>query len=303
MAFDKDKPAASTSLRNSNPEILANWSAIETAADREHEFSTGGTVADQFHHKKGSARAFFQDAEPGARADGTAFTSEDLGSLWFDSNASPDNQFNVLTATTPTWTPVSTEIIAVAVAAIHTWAAVQTFSEIPVFTKGLAANNAFLQGRNNADSGYVDLLKANTSDQATFGVNVAAFTMAAAIAMGTNKITGLAAASAAGDAVRFEQVFNSLAGANASNGETTIGDLELKWGKKTVSASTDLTVTFASESGITAFSNACFKAFVSVDSAVGIFLSPKGHTPTQTTFKIDNADGNGMDVNWFAIGR
>ncbi len=112
MAYDKDKPASSTSLRSSNPEILTNWSALEAALNREHEFSTGGTVADQAHHKKGSARAYFQDSEPATRVDGTAFTSQDLGSLWFDSNASPDNQFNVLTATSPTWTPVSTEIIA-----------------------------------------------------------------------------------------------------------------------------------------------------------------------------------------------
>ncbi len=302
MAFDKDKPAASTSLRNSNPEILANWSAIETAADREHEFSTGGTVADQFHHKKGSARAFFQDAEPGARADGTAFTSEDLGSLWFDSNASPDNQFNVLTATTPTWTPVSTEIIAVAVAAIHTWAAVQTFSEIPVFTKGLAANNAFLQGRNNAGSGNVDLLKANTSDQAVFGVNVAAFTMAAAIAMGSNKITGLAASSSAGDAVRYEQIFNSLAGANESNGETTIGDLEIKWGEAT--GSRPLTVTFASLAGIdSAFSNACFQVIAIEGTDASSGNSPVSvYDITASQFKIFGVNAS-TKYRFFAIGR
>ena len=41
--WDKDKPATSTSLRNSNPEILANWSAIETSFGAHHEFSTGGT--------------------------------------------------------------------------------------------------------------------------------------------------------------------------------------------------------------------------------------------------------------------
>ena len=117
MAYNKNKPASSTSLRDSNPQILANWDALETALNREHEFSTGGTVTDQVHHRKGSARSFFQDAEPTTRVDGTSFTSEDLGSLWFDSNSSPDNQFNVLTATSPTWTPVSTEVIAVLLAA------------------------------------------------------------------------------------------------------------------------------------------------------------------------------------------
>lgn len=42
-AWDKDKPSSSTSLRNSNPEILANQSALETSFGAFHEFSTGGT--------------------------------------------------------------------------------------------------------------------------------------------------------------------------------------------------------------------------------------------------------------------
>ncbi len=42
-AWNKDKPSSSTSLRNSNPEILANWSALETSFGAHHEFSTGGT--------------------------------------------------------------------------------------------------------------------------------------------------------------------------------------------------------------------------------------------------------------------
>lgn len=41
--WNKDKPSSSTSLRSSNPEILANWSALETAITQDHEFSTGGT--------------------------------------------------------------------------------------------------------------------------------------------------------------------------------------------------------------------------------------------------------------------
>lgn len=41
--WDKDKPASSTSLRSSNPEMLANQDALETAISQDHEFSTGGT--------------------------------------------------------------------------------------------------------------------------------------------------------------------------------------------------------------------------------------------------------------------
>lgn len=126
-AWDKDKPAATTTLRISNPQILANNAALETALNLEHEFSTGGTTADQCHHRPGSARAYFQDAAPSTRADGsTAFTSTDLGSLWFDTNATPDNLYYVLTATTPTWTKISVSLIAEIVATANTWGAHQS---------------------------------------------------------------------------------------------------------------------------------------------------------------------------------
>ena len=38
QVFDKDKPSTSTSLRNSNPEILTNWSDLVTAINQDHEF-------------------------------------------------------------------------------------------------------------------------------------------------------------------------------------------------------------------------------------------------------------------------
>ena len=107
-AFDKDKPASSTSLRNSNPEILVNWSALEDAIDREHSFSTGGTATAQGEHTQGSAKAFSQASAPATQVDGGAFASTDLGSIWIDTD---DNAVYILTATAPTWTPVSTEII------------------------------------------------------------------------------------------------------------------------------------------------------------------------------------------------
>lgn len=167
MAFDKDKPASSTSLRTSNPEILANWDALETGLNREHEFSTGGTTADQAHHKRGSARMFSQTDAPATRVDGTAFTSEDLGSLWIDTD---NNKIYSLTVTTPTWTLISTEIIATIVAAIHTWAAIQTFAlgcvftKTPTWTEAALLKDAFLKARNQANNANLNLLKANTSD-------------------------------------------------------------------------------------------------------------------------------------------
>ena len=106
-AWDKDKPSSSTSLRSSNPEILANWDALETAIGNEHEYSTGGTNSGD--HIQGSARCFSQATAPTTQIDGGSFASTDIGSLWIDSD---DNAIYILTATTPTWTAVSTEVIA-----------------------------------------------------------------------------------------------------------------------------------------------------------------------------------------------
>jgi len=124
--WDKDKPAAGTSLRSSNPEILANQSALQTALDAEHDFG-GSTQTGS--HTPGSARAFFQDDAPTTQIDGDAFAATDLGSLWFDTDATPDNLFYVLTASAGngTWTKISVSLIAEVVATANTWGAHQTF--------------------------------------------------------------------------------------------------------------------------------------------------------------------------------
>jgi len=121
-AWDKGLPIAGRKARYIDDDIRdINNVALEAAIDDEHDFTTGGTQTGQ--HTQGSARCFFQDAAPSTRVDGTAFTSTDFGSLWIDSNSSPDNQFNVLTAIGPvTWTPVSTEIIATLLAAARVFA-------------------------------------------------------------------------------------------------------------------------------------------------------------------------------------
>ncbi len=124
-AWDKDVPAATLSLRSSNPLILSNQSAIQTSLGAEHDF---GDSTQTGSHTPGSARAFFQDAAPTTQIDGGAFAATDLGSLWFDTNATPDNLYYVLTATTPTWTLVSTSLIAEIVATANTWGADQSLA-------------------------------------------------------------------------------------------------------------------------------------------------------------------------------
>ena len=75
------------------------------------------------------SRLLLQDAVPAVRPDGAAFEANDNGSIWFDSNSTPDNIMYVLTDyTDPTvgngWTAVSIEIIATLLASARTFLAV-----------------------------------------------------------------------------------------------------------------------------------------------------------------------------------
>lgn len=140
VEWDSDSPDIDQPLGNAYKEIYSIRKGIETRMNKEHETlasSSAGGV-----HKQGSARAFFQDTAPTTQIDGSAWDSGDTGSLWFDTNSSPDNLFYVLTdpASTGTWTLLSTSMIAEIVAAAHQWADVQTFDVQTVHTLGLLSN-------------------------------------------------------------------------------------------------------------------------------------------------------------------
>ena len=169
MVFDKTLPIEGALAPTYNNIMRKDKEALEAALNAYFYFATGGTQTGQ--PRQGSARIYYQDTAPATRLDGDYFDSTDLGCLWIDSNSTIDNQFNWLSAAdgagTDTWTPVSTEIIAFLVAQVNTWALAQTFSVNPVLTKGIVGNNAYLQARNAADNGNVDLIKADGSDVPT----------------------------------------------------------------------------------------------------------------------------------------
>ncbi len=110
-------------------------------------------------------------------------------------------------------------------------------------------NDASLNSVDNAGTGTVDLIKADTSDQVEFGANLAALTMAGAIAMGANEITGLDDGDADGDAVHFGQwkVDNVAAAAvgAATESVTFPNGLIIKHGVESVVSGASDTVTFA----------------------------------------------------------
>lgn len=280
--WDKDKPASSTSLRASNPQILTNFSDLETALNREHTFSTGGTEADQAHHKKGSARAYFQDAEPGTRVDGGAFTSNDLGSLWFDTNSSPDNIFFVLTATTPTtWTPVSVEIIATLLASNRVFAG----------TLGVTGNFAV-----NTNKFTVDAATGNVVVAGTLSVTGVA-TLGDTSALATS---GAPAADAQIANKKYVDDQDTADHPAYTGGEshTDGSGLITKMGVKTINTSGDTTVTFG-----TAFPNGIVTAVVCFGTSLGAGAdSPAAKTLQAASFVIDNPSSLVTVANWIAIG-
>lgn len=301
-AFDKDKPASSTSLRSSNPEILANWDALETALAQDHEFSTGGTNSGKHEvltmEEEASAGAsstnegHLQIIDGGSQPE-LAFTSEDGDELQFTKDGDLYSSDNLVVDGTSTLTGAVTANGGITLGAGDDLIGSAT-SDITMntdkFTVAGATGNTVIAGT------------LGVTGVTTLSGGLAATTMSGALAMGTNKITGLGASTTAGDAVRYEQVFNSLAGATDSIGETTIGDLEIKWGKKTVSGTTNLDFT---DEGLSDFSNACFQAFpVSGKTAgsggEGIHTYSLG--TDGFTMSFENAS-NVSPVRWFAIGR
>jgi len=183
--WDVTSPDIDQPHGNAYKELYDLRKGVALRMNKEHETlatSSAGGV-----HKQGSARAFFQDAAPTTQVNGDAFDSGDLGSLWFDSNASPDNQFNVLTATTPTWTPISTEVIAVLLAANRQFAGTLTVDGATTLTGAVGSAASITLGAG------ADLIGSSTSD-ITIGANK--FTVAGAtgntLVAGTFTSTGVA---------------------------------------------------------------------------------------------------------------
>jgi len=176
-------PDIDQSYGNAYKEIYDLRKGIAIRMNKEHETlatSSAGGV-----HKQGSARIFFQDAAPTTQVDTSAFDSGDLGLMWCDSNSTIDNEISILTATTPTWTPISTNIIATLLAANRQFAGTLTVDGATTLTGAVGAAAAITLGAG------ADLIGSTTSD-ITIGTNK--FTVAGdtgnTVIAGTLGVTG-----------------------------------------------------------------------------------------------------------------
>jgi len=167
MAWVKGEPHEGILAPDLNNVVRDNNEALETALNAWSRFETAGTQNGQ--PRQGSARVYFQDTVPTARLDDDYFDSTDLGCIWIDSNSSPDNQFNILTAAdgagTETWTPISTEIIAALLAAARVFAGTLGVTgnfavNTDKFTVAAATGNTAIAGTLSA-TGIATLAKAS----------------------------------------------------------------------------------------------------------------------------------------------
>ncbi len=292
MAFEKAKPSAGTSLRSSNPEILANWDQLQTAINNEHIFSGTSAGTQTGDHTPGSARVFFQDAEPATRIDGDSFLSTDLGSLWVDTNSSPDNQFNILTAVDPTWTPVSTEVIATLLAAARIFASTLGVTgdfavNTDKFTVAAASGNTLVAGTLDV-TGNID----PTTFETTNGGFLDEDNMA------SDSATKVASQQS------IKAYVDGITDPTYSGGEshTFTGGLIFKHGEIVVSSNSTVEVTYGA-----AFPTEFISAQATLNTT-NISLNEPAHARAKsgsntTVLQVTNASPSTLDVYWQAWGR
>ena len=95
----------------------------------------------------------------------------------------------------------------------------------------------------------------------------------------------------------------SLAGGNDSDGETSMGVLEMKWGSFTLAGNTSAAQTFTGL-GLSAFSNNCFQVVASSSNTNVAATNDIGISSiVNTGFTATNEGSSSTTVHWIALGR
>lgn len=131
--WDTASPDIDQPIGNSYKEIYDLRKGVGLRMVKEHVAFATSSAGGQ--HKQGSARGFFQASEPLVDLESNLFGNEDRGSFWVDSD---DNALYVLTASLPTWTPISTEVISTMLGqSSRTWTGTSTFQGACTFNNSI----------------------------------------------------------------------------------------------------------------------------------------------------------------------
>lgn len=300
-AWDKDKPASSTSMRSSNPQILANWSALETAFGQDHEFSTGGTNSGNHEvitmEEESSAGAsstnelHVQAIDGGSGQPEFAITSEDGNELQMTKDG------DLFSSAGLTVTSASTFNGSITLGAGDDLIGSST-SDITFNT------NKFTVAGDSGNTVIAGTLSVGGTLDVTGNIDPTTYETTNGGFLNSDTMTGVADNTvASSDSIK--NYADSIAPTpdsddNDSTGSYSFGNgLIIKYGKSNATANDDTTVTFG-----TPFPNACFQAYaVDGDTDSNDRYQLKSHTITAASFKVRNPDSATRVARWWAIGR
>lgn len=293
-AWDKDKPSASTSLRSSNPEILANWSALETSFGAHHEFSTGGTNSGNNLRIKFDAPI----STPTNAANIGWVYSKDVSAVvelhWLDESGNElqmTSGGDLFSSTGLTVTGASTFNGSITLGAgddlIGSSTSDITFNTNK-FTVAGATGNTLVAGTLDV-SGNID----PTTYETTNGGFLDEDNMASDAA---DKVASQQSIKAYTDS-QFSP--NAMTGStDEADGTITFGNgFIMKWGKVTRNG-TGTAVTFG-----TAFPTACFQAIACGGTDTIANINHTAYSISTSGFTIASDDTGDTTLRWFAVGR
>ncbi len=163
------------------------------------------------------------------------------------------------------------------------------------------ANDTYFKAANVAGDGTVDLIKATTGGIPEIKTGAVLSTSG-----DPTVAAGIACKEYVNDYVDTQiasLLASGISGADESTGETSIGPLQIKWGKaNSIAGNTTITIDFT-DSGLTDFDNACLNAHVSYASDNDSLSSPCAcSTLNVNNLKVTNGHGSTASLFWFAIG-
>jgi hypothetical protein len=291
--WDKGQPGVGIKAKDLDDLIRTNNTALEAAIDSDHEFVTAGDQSG-----KHQVIHIIEQSSPGA-------SDPDEGNLTaVDSGTQPELEFtsedgNAVTLTSDGKLGSSSiDVTANDVVIAGTLDVVGATGIDGAFDVNTDKFTVDTDG-NTAISGTLDV----TGATELIGV--------ATVADGSKTKTDVAPTAGSSELANAKYVDDSIAslvvppaltGASGSNGEIAIGSLEVKWGKKAISANTSSTITFTSE-GLSAFSNVAFQPYASYQSDSVDMNACGASLLTTTTVQLTNGDSQSRTISWLAIGR
>lgn len=300
QVWDEAKPATSTSLRNSNPEILANWTALENAITQDHEFSTGGTNSGEHKQIKFNVPI----TTPTNAANKGWLYSKDVSAVvelhWEDESGNElqmSSGGDLFSSTGLVVTGTSTLNGSLTLSAGNDLL-LSTTSDITIsgntFTVAGATGNTLIAGTLEV-----------TGTQTFTGAATFTAGLGAVLPAGSNKITGLADGTADAEAVNLGQYeIDNVDAASAQAGSESVtlpNGLTMKFGTESVAADTTDEITYGD-----AFDGGVLAAFGTYSGVLTNNLGSPGAQPKSgsetTILQLTNADDGTRVINWFVIG-